>query len=303
MRIASTQYHTTMSTALQNASARLEAVMEQMSTGQKLLLPSDDPVTSVRLERLTRDETSNAQYRDNIGSLKVRLQKNETSLSSMSGDLQDARDQMLWALDGGNSSEDLKAMTSTLQSLTASLLNSANAKDDEGNYLFSGTATGTKAISFDATAPVGSRYSFTGNTAEQTVVVGNGVTQTANVSADEIAAVLNSLDGTLGILTQANPNVNDTATRAQFSATLAAIDSAQGSLGGKIAKLGGAQNTIATLDNNLVNVSLSNKKALIDLGQLDYSQAAVELTGYTSAVQATQKAYAQVSKLSLFDVV
>jgi flagellar hook-associated protein 3 FlgL len=292
-----------MSTALQNASARLETLMEQMSTGQKLMQPSDDPVTSVRLARLTRDETSNAQYRDNIASLKVRLQKNETSLSSMNGDLQDARDQMLWALDGGNSSEDLKAMTSTLQSLSASLLNSANSKDDEGNYLFSGTATGTKAISFDATAPAGSRYSFTGNTTGQTVVVGNGVTQTANVTADEMAAVLNSLDGTLELLTQASPNVNDPATRAQFSATLAAIDSAQGSLGGKIAKLGGAQNTIATLDNNLANVSLANKEALIDLGQLDYSQAATELTGYTSAVQATQKAYAQVSKLSLFDVV
>lgn len=303
MRIASTQYHTTMSTALQNASARLETVMEQMSTGQKLMLPSDDPVTSVRLARLTRDETSNAQYRENIGSLKVRLQKNETSLSSMNGDLQDARDQMLWALDGGNSSEDLKAMTSTLQSLSSSLLSSANAKDDEGNYLFSGTATTTPAISFDATAPAGSRYTFTGNTSQQTVVVGNGVTQTANVSADEMAAVLNSLDGTVSLLTQANPNVNDSATRAQFTATLASIDSAQGSLGGKIAKLGGAQNTIATLDNNLANVSLANKNALIDLGQLDYSKAAVELTGYTSAVQATQKAYAQVSKLSLFDVV
>jgi flagellar hook-associated protein 3 FlgL len=57
------------------------------------------------------------------------------------------------------------------------------------------------------------------------------------------------------------------------------------------------------MDTNHSNVSLSNQQALIDLGQLDYGDAAVKLNGYTSAVQATQKAYAQVSKLSLFDVV
>ena len=74
-------------------------------------------------------------------------------------------------------------------------------------------------------------------------------------------------------------------------------------LGGKIAGLGGAQNILATMDTNHANVSLSNQQALIDLGQLDYGDAAVKLNGYTTAVQATQKAYAQVSKLSLFDVI
>ncbi len=38
------------------------------------------------------------------------------------------------------------------------------------------------------------------------------------------------------------------------------------------------------------------------MGQLDYADAEVKLNGYTTALQATQKAYAQVSKLSLFDV-
>jgi len=50
-------------------------------------------------------------------------------------------------------------------------------------------------------------------------------------------------------------------------------------------------------------VSLSNQQAMVTLGQLDYGAAAVQLNGYTTAVQATQKAYAKVSALSLFDLI
>ena len=70
-----------------------------------------------------------------------------------------------------------------------------------------------------------------------------------------------------------------------------------------IARLGGAQNTLNTLDTNHANVSLSNKQAQLSVGQLDYGDAAVKLNGYTSALQATQKAYGKIANLSLFDVI
>lgn len=56
------------------------------------------------------------------------------------------------------------------------------------------------------------------------------------------------------------------------------------------------------MDTNHENVSLSNQQAAITLGQVDYGKAAVELNGYTIAVQAAQKAYGRVSQLSLFNV-
>lgn len=302
MRIASSQYSTTMNTALQNASSRLEEIMQKMSTGQKFLLPSEDPVTNVRLSRITRQEASISQYRDNISALNVRLQQNETHLDSLNSDMQEARDLVVWALDGGNSSDDLKAMYSSLQSLSKSLVNTANSRDDEGRYLFAGTASLTMPITYDETAPAGSRYSYAGNSGTQDVVVGNGITEQANVNVAEMADVLNQLDATIGILGGDSPDANDAATHAQLQATLDAIDSGMNSVSSKIAGIGGAQNVLSTLDGSLSNVSVSNQQALIDLGQLDYGDAAVRLNGYSTAVQATQKAYAQVSKLSLFDV-
>lgn len=303
MRIATTQYSATMTSALQLAAARVELITQKMATGNKLLLPSDDPVTSVRLSRLAREEAAVVQYRSNIAALKIRLTQNETSLGTMTADQQEARDLLVWALDGANSSEDVEAMSTALEAIADSLFYSTNAKDQEGGYLFSGTATDTPSITYDATAALGSRYSFTGNTATQQVVVGIGVTQSANVNVDEMDDLLNLLEGTIAALQVPGVDVNDGATRAQLTATLDGIDTAMGSIGTKIAGLGGLQNIVDTMDTNLANVSLSNQQAVIDLGQLDYGAAAVELSAYTTALQATQKAYAKVSQLSLFDLI
>ncbi|MGE5451534.1 MAG: flagellar hook-associated protein FlgL [Acidobacteriota bacterium] len=302
MRVSSTQYHSTMNTAMQNASTRLEDVMQQIASGQKVLRPSDDPVTSVRLSRLTREDAALTQFRDNISALKSRLQQNESLLTSMNGDMQQARDLMVWAADGGNTSDDVAAMASSLEALRDSLYYAANSQDQEGRYLFSGTLTNTATVSFNAAAAPGSRYSFTGNLAQQRVVVGNGVTQVANVSLQEMATLLNQLDGTIQTLKTPGVSVSTPAVHAQVAGTLNLLDATMSAVSSKVASLGGEQNTLDTLDGNHANVSLANKQAYLMLGQLDYGDAAVKLNGYTTAVQATQKAYSKVSGLSLFNV-
>jgi flagellar hook-associated protein 3 FlgL len=302
MRIASSQYQDTMNTALQLASSRVSELTEKMASGKRLLLPSDDPLVSVQLSRLTSEESAISQYRDNIGSLKTRLQQNESYLDGMTSDMHQARDLLVGALDGSNSSDDLAAMAGPLQSLRDSLLFTANSKDQEGRYVFSGTATSTPAISYDATKPLGSRYSFTGNTETQSVVVSSGVTQPANVSVPDMFNLLNQLDSAIGALQTPGVNVSDAATHAVVSAGLDGIDAAMNSVSSTIGQLGGTQNILATLDTNHANVSLSNQQALIDLGQLDYGDAATQLNDFTTALQATQKAYAKVSGLSLFNV-
>lgn len=303
MRIATTQYHLTMSQTLQNAQARVERVMEQMASGQRYLLPSDNPVANVRLSRMTREEAALGQYRDNIGALSTRLTQNETVLDGAMQDMQQTRDLLVWASDGTNTSQDVNAMAGSLASLRDSLFYTANSKDQEGRYLFSGTATSTATITYNAAAPVGSRYAFTGNTATQQVAVGNGITQSANVSLPEMQDLLNQMDSTIAALQTPGVNVNDPVVHATVAASLDGVDVAMSAVSGRIAGLGGAQNIISTLDDNHGNVSAANKQAMITLGQLDYGEAAIQLSGYSTALEATQKAYSRVSGLSLFNVI
>lgn len=300
MRIATAQYQSNMNGSLQLNQERISTITQQMASGKRILVPSDDPVDSVRLSRLQREEAAIGQYRDNIASIKIRLTRTEGYLGNMVNDITAGRDQIVWALDGANTPDDLKAMVTPLEALRDSLFFSANTVDQEGRYVFSGTMTSTATVTFDANAASGARYSFTGNTNEQRVVVGNGLTQVANDNLKGIEDLLNRLDATITTLKGANLNVNDPATRAVLEANLDGFDEALDLVSGKIAVLGGKQNILDTLDANHGNISLSNQMAITDIGQLDMGVAATELNGYSTALQATYKAYSRIGSLSLF---
>ena len=302
MRIASSQYQAMMNQSLQKNQERITYVTQQMANGNRIQLPSDGPVDSVRLSRLKREESAITQYRDNISAVKQRMSKNEGYLQNMVNDMNSGRDLMVWAADGANTPDDLNSMVTSLSSLRDSLLYTANSLDQEGRYVFSGTATGTKPITYDATKAVGTRYSFGGNTNDQSVVVGNGITQTANQNVKGMENLLNQLDQTIAALSAPGVDANDPAVRTTVANNLAGFDTAMELLSGKIAVLGGQQNILSTIDANHENISLSNQMAINDIGQLDVGAAAIELNGYSTALQATYKAYSKIGNLSLFAV-
>lgn len=303
MRIASTQYHTTMNTALQTASSQLQNILQKMATGERYSLPSESPIANVRMSRLTREEATLDQYLDNIATLQSAMSRNEAVLTGMSADMLSARDLLVWAADGSNTSEDVIAVAGSLRPLMESLFYNTNSLDAEGRYIFSGTASDRPTVSYDPLAASGSRYSATGNTEAQLVAVGNGITQPANIALTEMADALNVLERIADTLQTPGVSINDPAVRAELAAALNGLDEAINRNSTQIATIGGSQNILETLRANHANVSLSNKQAALVIGQLDYGDAAVKMNGYTSAIQATQKAYSQVSRLSLFDAI
>lgn len=300
MRIATAQYQSNINQSLQLNQDRISTLTQQMASGKRVLLPSADPVDSVRMSRLEREEAALTQYRDNIAAVKGRLTKTEGYLRNMVNDIVAGRDQLVWALDGGNTPDDLKAMVAPLTSLRDSLFYSGNTVDQEGRYVFAGTVTDTAPMAYDPGAPAGSRYSYAGNLNEQRVIVGNGLTQVSNDNVQGLEQLLNQLDATIEALSGPSPDPNDPALRAILTANLDGSDDALDLVSGKIAVMGGKQNILNTLDANHANVSLSNKMALTDIGQLDVGVAATELNGYSTALQATYKAYSRIGNLTLF---
>ena len=314
MRVSSNQYHITVNASLQNANSQLEKLMGQMASGNRMAVPSDDPIAHVRVSRLQREEASIAQYKDNIGALSTRMTQSEAVLTSINNDLMSTRDLLVWALDGANTSADLNAMATSLESLRDALVAGALTKDQEGSYMFSGTASKTPTVVkaplldadenpvLDEDGNAVEAYAAGGNDEQQLVVVGSGLTQPANVTIGrELAGALNLIDNAITILKQSDASANEADSRAVLTAALEGMDAAMDQVSTKISKLGGAQNIIATLSNNWSNLSIANQTAVLDYSSMDYTTGAVELQSLMSAIQATQSAYGKVSKLSLFD--
>jgi flagellar hook-associated protein 3 FlgL len=300
MRIASSQYQATMNRGLQENQSWVSRLTEQMAAGTRIMVPSDDPIGAVRISRLTREEAIVGQYRDNIAATKIRLASNEEYLSSMTRDITSLNDLLVQAADGSNSTADLKATVTSLTALRDSLLYTANQKDQEGRYIFSGTETNTEPLQATPGPPV--TYAYMGNLGQQKTVIGNGITQTVNVNVDGLQDLLTKLSATIDALSDPAMSAGSPTVRTALTDNMDSATATLDMLAGKVAQLGGAQNIMNTLDDNHANVSLSNKTAILDLGQLDYAEAATELSGYNLSLEASYKAYSKVSNLSLFSI-
>ena len=303
MRITNAQITATMHNSMNGNSAQLGKIMQQLATTKRLLLPSDDPVASVRVMRVQREEASLEQYRKNIDNVSGSLSTQEANLTSMSDAMLNVRDRLLWAANGSNTSEDLAAIAGELENLEKTLFSAINVRDEEGRYLFSGTLSDTPAATYDTATET---YSVTGNDKHRQAAVANGVLLAENVTAHSVFGagldMLNELHGLVGTLKDPLLDASDPAVRAQIETTINQLDTTHNQLLATVTELGGRQNTLTLLSDSNDEVSLVNKKIEGELSNLDYAGATIDLNNYQLALQATQKTYLKINQLSLFSL-
>ena len=303
MRITNSQITATMHNSMNGNSAQLGKLMQQLSSNKLILLPSDDPIASMRVMRVEREEASLEQYRKNIDNVSSSLSTQEANLKSISDAILNVRDRLVWAANGSNTSEDLAAIAGELENLEKTLFSGANVRDEEGRYLFSGTLSDTPAVSFDAATQT---YSVTGNDKYRQAAVANGVLVEENVTAMDVFGanmdMLNELHSLVTMLQDPLLDASNPAVGAQITTTINQLDATHINLLGNITELGGRQNTLSLLANSNDEVSLVNQKIEGELSQLDYAGATIDLNNYQLALQATQKTYLKINDLSLFNL-
>ena len=83
MRISTVQIFNIANTSMAEASQALVDTQEQLSTGQRVLDPSDDPVAATKILSLTTELSTIEQYQNNINIAKNNLSIEETVLQSV----------------------------------------------------------------------------------------------------------------------------------------------------------------------------------------------------------------------------
>ncbi len=303
MRITNAQITAMMQGSMNANSAQLGKLMQQMATGQRLLQPSDDPVASVRLLRIQREEASLAQYRSNIGTLSGSLATQETNLTAASDTMLSLRDLLLWAANDTNGDDDLRAIAGEMANIEQTLVSFLNVRDEEGRFLFSGTLSNSPAVTFD---PLTDSYQASGNDKHRQAAVANGVLIDENVTVMGIFGTdldfLNRLHELVGMLQDPLLDASDPLLKQQLTDTLNELDRTHVNLLGQVSELGGRQNTLTLLDDSNTEVSLVNQKIEGELSQLDYAGASIDLNQYMLALQATQQTYLKLNQLTLFSL-
>ncbi|WP_318519068.1 flagellar hook-associated protein FlgL [Photobacterium leiognathi] len=297
MRVSDTQFSQLMLTSLSKNNQGLGEVLAQMSTGQRLLKLSDNPIDSINLLNLERENSAINQYQDNINNVKTALSSQEVHLMAASDTLKDMRDTLLLASNGAISDADRESYANKLVSLRDAFMSSFNVQDEEGNYLFSGTQSDVPAIT---PQPAGG-YIFEGNSDKRVVTVAKGVTMEANFASQEMLDlggnnILNQIDAAITELQAPTANLNNT-----LQATLNTLDITHDNVLAAVTDIGGRHNNLDLMETSHGDNKLFVEAVTNDLEALDYGEASVRLNNYMAALQATQASYMKINDLSLFN--
>ena len=121
-----------------NQQARVNETQLQLSTGKRVNRPSDDPSASTQLLKLSTLKSKTEQYNRNIESARNQVQLQESVLSSVSNVLQRVRELTVQANNATQSNDSRAAIADEIYNRIDELLQYANTKDANGEYIFSG---------------------------------------------------------------------------------------------------------------------------------------------------------------------
>jgi len=138
--------------AMLEQQARLSKTQLQLSTGKRILTPSDDPTGSVRVVDLKSAIGRVDQYQVNAGRASSRLEQEESVLFGVTNLLQRSHE---LGIQGNNTailtSSDTAAIAAEIRQLVNELDGLVNTRDASGDYIFAGYKSGTKPFTRTAT--------------------------------------------------------------------------------------------------------------------------------------------------------
>ena len=305
MNVGTAYFFDSRNRQMGNLSALASRLQEQISTGKRILAPSDDPLVSARLARMATTNANQTQYASNVTLAQSLLGASDTALSSVSDQLQRAQELLIRAGSDTLNDDNRSAISAELKSILDDIYSLANTTDSRGNALFGGSTTGAAFIrAADGT------ISFAGSGEAPGIPIDDGVTIQPTDSGARIFGGVQAGGATtdifkvIGDLANALAPGVDADTRKQALATAAEglssaserITTARASIGARGARLDIQADRLADAANDYK----------IERGNLegaDVQTAVVDLQKTLLALQATQASFSQLSQLSLFNYI
>jgi len=122
----------------------ISEIQNQISSGKRLNKPSDGPAETARVIDLNQAIGRIDQFQRNSIFANQRLGLEDATLSSVNNSLQRVRDLALQANSGSQTGETRAIIRAEVEQRLQELLDYANARDGNGNYLFSGSKNRTQ---------------------------------------------------------------------------------------------------------------------------------------------------------------
>jgi flagellar hook-associated protein 3 FlgL len=279
-----------MASLMDQAQQAEDNAAQQLSTGRRVSLPSDDPAAEAAMVNENSQSAAIDQYTASSSSLTDVLNTANSTLSSVVTLLQRA---VSLGVEGANSTmnqSDLNSIAEEVSSIQSQVLSLANTSY-AGQYLFAGTATGSAPYVADASNP--QQIDYVGDSHQNKVQIGTGLSVASNLPGSSIFSqtgsnVFTALQSLVSAL-QSGDTTGIATAEAGVSNSLNAVDTAQVFYGSTVDELN-------TNDSYLSQETLTITAYENTLVASDTATAATNATEAQTILNATVAAAAQVDQ-------
>ena len=169
MRISTSGAYLSGLRAMQRLQTALDYTQRQISSGRRILNPSDDPVGSARSIEFRESIGRLQQFDRNATIVANRLSQEEAALGSVNNILQRVRELALQANNATQGPESRRLIAIEIRETLENLVQLANQQDGNGSYLFAGNLEDTQPVSRS-----GSSYTYNGDQGQRQIQIGEG---------------------------------------------------------------------------------------------------------------------------------
>ncbi|HEX7111063.1 MAG TPA: flagellar hook-associated protein FlgL [Mizugakiibacter sp.] len=194
MRISTTWMQQQAVNAMLDRQADLATTQQQIATGKRILAPSDDPAGSARALDLTHFDAANTQYTRNIDAANSRLALEEQALASAGDVLQRVRELTVQGANATQTNDTRHDIALELRQRLDQLVQIANSRDANGEYLFAGNATRTQPF---VRSPAGVAYA--GDQGQRSVATAPGETTATGDPGSDVFQRIPTGNGTFAV--------------------------------------------------------------------------------------------------------
>ena len=194
MRISSNMMFDSNAASMNQMQSRLLQTQQQLSSGQRMINPSDDPVAAARALEVTQMDAINTQYSANRDAARGSLTIADGVLQGVTSAIQDVQTFAVSAGHGSIDSTTRQTIVNGLKGSLQTLVGLANSKDDLGNYLFSGFQSKTQPF-----VDTGAGMSYLGDDGQHQMQVSSNQQMVVSDSGADVFMRIKNGNGTFDV--------------------------------------------------------------------------------------------------------
>lgn len=191
MRVSTSGMFAAGQSAMLRLQEALDFTQRQISSGRRILTPSDDPIAASRALDIRESIGRLEQFDRNANIATNRLSQEESALGSVNNVLQRVRELALQANNATQSNESRKLIAIEMRQLQDQLVQIANQKDGNGSHLFSGNQEDTTPVTRS-----GASYTYNGDQGQRYIQIGEGRQVADGDSGDAVFFNIRNGNGT-----------------------------------------------------------------------------------------------------------